>query len=198
MKDSQKIAYVILFTGIIYVILSFSQKETLVDYKGEFVGPTENKHNNSLLLAFYSLVFLSFLLNNPRLRNFVILTPIIITSIYLQIITYARIGFFIYFIFLLSLILCFSINISNKYRTLSILMILVLGPYFLSFVFKIKSLDYVIYILERGYSGREIINRMMVSYVFENPLHVLAGCGAGCIDTVGKTIVDGETVRDSI
>ena len=69
--------------------------------------------------------------------------------------------------------------------------------YIVGYINQILSLEYVVYILERGLSGRDEINQRLMSYMLTNPLHVLGGCGAGCIDSIGAVVTDGAAVRDS-
>ena len=57
--------------------------------------------------------------------------------------------------------------------------------------------DSIIYLFERGFSGRSEINQKLITYLRENPLQILTGCGASCVDTTGSNILKYAAVRDA-
>ena len=196
-KSFESIRNALVITGIIYIVLSFLFRDILIDYKGEFHGFGKNKHNTSLLLGFYCLVFISQLIEKFCLRALILYSPMIIMTIYLQIITYSRIGFFLIGVNLIVLAAIFII----KQRALIKLMIMSIIVVLIVVTSKLETsmliIDYISYLLERGFSGRNQINSILYEHLMENLIHFVGGCGAGCLDSTGAEILNGMTPRDS-
>lgn len=185
------------YTGTAFIIISLIFIDNFYDYKGEFIGIVKNKHNVSMLLSFYMIIIIASLSTSPKFSNFVFFIPIIICAAYLLINTYSRIGYFILIIYFLVQGLFLTIRLKKQYIFLIFFILVFTSSFIIDTLKVVFSLEYFVYLFERGFSGRDVINSVLINYVFENPLNFIVGCGAGCLEITGAKILDGHNGRDA-
>jgi len=180
----------IFYLASFYIVLSFLMFDSLLDYKGDFDGFIKMTHNISFLLSIYFIIIVSFLKKQESFFYTIIGIPILLIDLYLIYASYGRIGFAVIGIYILTICIFYYIKFDFYIK----IMYLIISTLFLIYLYfkyfsSILENDYLLYILERGLTGRDEITNILVDFFMNNIFVIFIGFGIGSLDSLGTGLM---------
>ncbi|WP_261824635.1 hypothetical protein [Vibrio neonatus] len=179
-NDFFNLIKILSYVCLIYLVLSYLTLSSLRDWENAYIGISENRHNSSFLYGFMAILnFINIAkFNNKIMKTFSI--ALIIGCNYFIIETTSRIGFLTQIIFLLFL----SPYIIRSYSPFGRILLLLSTCFLVSFLLSVDAVqEYIIFAAERGMTGRDGINSVLLEYLnYNGGLFYLFGYGFGSLE----------------
>jgi hypothetical protein len=181
-KNIQLLIIIIAIINIIYLLLQFINIENNYNHNGLiFVGMEGNRHNLSLHVAFSIMILFNLFYHISSYIIKFLSIIFIFFSFYILFLSFGRAGILILFIYFFIILISFLNSVKLLYKYIFIVFLTIVIVSVMYFYLQVEN-NLISWSLERGLTGRDIIQNKLLNLLNSNPISWFTGFGIGSID----------------